>query len=136
MKRFSWLVVSLASLFLVFGTVAAQGEIRPDDRAMHGPGAALGQDESSSRAARPDDRAVHGPGSVGDSSVAVRPDDRAWRGVGYAPAAVAVEVEPVGGRDGFDWGDAGIGALAVFGIGLLTLGGTTLFIRHQRVAVT
>lgn len=153
MKRFMYLVVLAASFVLAAGAAAAQGSTRPDDRATHGTGAVvLAGSTTSTRpddrawrgvgpapvseasvGVRPDDRATHGPGALGAVDI-VRPDDRAWRGVGPAPTIVPVETRTVG-SDGFDWLDAGIGALATFGLGLLLVGASALLVRRQRVAL-
>lgn len=162
MKRFMYIVLAAATFVLTAGVVAAEGGTRPDDRANHGPGAialdgsdtvrpddrathgpgAIGLDatvavraDRSSDVLRPDDRPTHGPGlfATGSSNDVVRPDDRAWRGVGPAPTIVPVESTSVR-ADGFDWGDAGIGALGAFGLGLLLVGGSVLVLRRQRVA--
>jgi hypothetical protein len=101
---------------------------------------------------RPDDQTIHGPGAVGTGTPAapLRPDDRADRklpnadveggvirgddkqnvrfGVLYEPIPV------VSTSDGFDWGDAGIGALAAFGLALLAAGASVAGRRHRRAA--
>lgn len=153
MKRFLSLVVTAAFLSIAAGVVTAQGAYRPDDRATHGPGAVglQGSNDivrpddrathgqgavnllSTNNSIRPDDRATHGPGAFGGSSDPVRPDDRAWRGVGPEPTIVPVETQAVRG-DGFDWVDAGIGALAAFGFGLILVGASVLVARRQRMA--
>ena len=95
---------------------------------------AVRPDSSSEVQLRPDDRATHGPGAIAfESSAPVRPDDRAWRGIGPAPTIVPVESTSVR-ADGFDWADAGIGAAGAFGLGLLLVGGAVLALRRQRVA--
>lgn len=93
---------------------------------------------------RPDDRAVHGVGAVANLGVTqpVRPDDRAGLlGVGAAQAIVAPSGRPDGrllpdgadvpgtrptlvlvDGDGFDWGDAMIGAFGALGSFLLATG--------------
>ena len=78
---------------------------------------------------RPDDRAeARGPGAVESLPNGVRPDDRAGvRGPGAVPTIFA---QPSG--DGFDWGDAGIGALGAFGLALLLLGGLQVATRGRR----
>ena len=130
MKRLMYLVIAAAALTLGAGTVAAEGSTRPDDRATHGPGA-IGPVDLATWV-RPDDRATHGPGLFAtDTTEAVRPDDRAWRGAGPAPTIEPTESPLVHG-DGFDWTDAGIGALGAFGLGLLLVGGSLLAIRRQR----
>jgi hypothetical protein len=64
---------------------------------------------------------------VGASQTAVRPDDRGGiRSVDSVPATVS--------SGGFDWRDAGIGAIGAFGLSLLAAGGMllTLHVLHQR----
>jgi hypothetical protein len=149
MKRFTYLALALASVALI-GATTAQADIRPDDRANHGPGAValVGSTTSvrpddrawrgvgdppvsgASAGVRPDDRATHGPGALGSADV-VRPDDRAWRGIGVAP--VIVETAPASRVAGFDWADAGIGAAAALGLALLLFGLSALVLRRQRV---
>lgn len=152
MKRFTYLV-ALVALVLAAGAATAQGSTRPDDRAIHGPGA-VGLDGSTevvrpddrawrgtgaapailtseARNFRPDDRATHGPGALGGSEI-VRPDDRAWRGTGPAPIIVPV-VSPSPRVDGFDWTDAGIGAVGALGFALLLAGASAIVARRQRV---
>lgn len=117
------LVLTLAAL--VTPTALAE---RPDDRGgMLGVGAAA----IASGSTRPDDRAgTRGPGSVGGSQTAVRPDDLAGvRGPGSIPT---VFVASSSSRDGFDWDDAGVGAVGAFGIALLLLGGLQLAARGRR----
>jgi len=94
----------LAALMLAAGAVAADGVARPDDRPTHGPGAiaAVGQD------------------------TVVRPDDRADRRLPVT-ASVARTVRD----DGFDWGDAGIGALATTGALLVLVGGAVTGLRRR-----
>ena len=131
MKRLTYLVIAAAALTLGAGTVAAEGSTRPDDRATHGPGA-IGV-VATATAVRPDDRATHGPGvfATDTATQVVRPDDRAWRGVGPAPTIEPTE-SPLVHVDGFDWADAGIGALGALGLGLLLVGASLLAIRRQR----
>jgi hypothetical protein len=133
MKRFSYLSAIAAFVVLATGAATASGGTRPDDRATHGPGAIAA--EGSATAVRPDDRATHGPGifDTAPSSTPVRPDDRAWRGVGPAPTVEVIE-SPSVRIDGFDWADAGIGAAAALGLGLLVAGGSALALRRQRTA--
>ena len=151
MKRFTQMVLALASVALVGGAVTAQAGLRPDDRANHGAGVVVLADSTTSTrpddrawrgvgpapgneasaGVRPDDRATHGPGAFGAVDV-VRPDDRAWRGIG--PVPVIVETESATSRiDGFDWADAGIGAAGAIGIALLLIGLSALLLRRQRV---
>lgn len=81
-------------------------------------------------AERPDDRAgLHGPGAYAEvAAVSVRPDDRAGiRGPGAAPTVILTQAE-----SGFDWADAGIGALGAFGLALLCFGGLQVASRTRR----
>jgi len=92
--------------------------------------------------ARPDDRAVGArsvppPLEAGSSAATLnyasstRPDDRAGlRGAG-ASAPVSTPLAVHVDRPGFDWGDAGIGAVAGAGLVVLLLGAAAL-IRHER----
>jgi hypothetical protein len=131
MTRFMYLTAVAASVILAAGAATAAGGIRPDDRATHGPGS-IGIAEMTAPT-RPDDRANHGAGAVASDSASqiVRPDDRAWRGTG--PATTVEIVQPPSVRvDGFDWADAGIGAAAAFGFGLLLVGASALVLRRQR----
>jgi len=103
--------LALISVVLAASAAAADGSIRPDDRAVHGPGAIAVS--SSSDSIRPDDRATHGPGSVTE----------------ITPTEVQA---PAGSR--FDWIDAGIGAVGVIGLGLLGMGAAALVLRRRRSA--
>ena len=114
MKHFAYLTALAASLVLAAGTGAAIGSTRPDDRATHGPGAiAL---EQRNDVVRPDDRATHGPGAIVLEQVS---------GAGQVPV-----IEPGGSEgvriDGFDWLDAGIGAVAALGLVLIVVGGAVV----------
>ena len=133
MTRFMYLVALAASLTLAAGAATAAGGARPNDRATHGPGSI--RIAETTAAIRPDDRANHGLASVvsGTSSESIRPDDRAWRGAGPVPTVDIVE-SPFVRVDRFDWADAGIGATAAFGLGLLLAGASVLLRRRQRVA--
>lgn len=132
MTRFMYLVALAASVILAAGAATAAGGARPDDRATHGPGA-TGSAETTAPI-RPDDRANHGSGAFArdTSSEIVRPDDRVWRGAGPAPRMEIVE-SPSVRVDGFDWADAGFGAMAALGLGLLLVGASALVRRRQRV---
>jgi hypothetical protein len=71
-------------------------------------------------AERPDDRpGLHGPGAQAHvEAVSVRPDDRPGiRGPGAAATLILAEPD-----SGFDWADAGIGALGALGLALALLG--------------
>lgn len=118
--------------------------VRPDDRAgLRGVGAAASV--ADTQPVRPDDRAgVRGVGSTlaAEDAHPVRPDDRAGLGgVGRAEAIAAPSGRPDGrllpdgadmhgsrptlvlvDGDGFDWGDATIGAFGAFGFSLLAVG--------------
>lgn len=52
---------------------------------------------------------------------------------GYRPAATSVIVHVPG--PGFDWGDAGIGALGAFAVALLAAGAMLVVFRHRRSRV-
>ena len=85
------------------GAAAADGIVRPDDRATHGPAAI----EAAQR------------------DVVLRPDDRADRRLpDQAPLVL-----PTAG-DGFDWADAGVGSAATLGLVLLVAGGSVMLVRH------
>ena len=101
---------------------------RPDDRGgMLGVGAAV----ITSSSTRPDDRVgPRGPGSVGSPQTAVRPDDLAGtRGPGSIPT---VGIAASSSGDGFDWADAGVGAVGAVGLALVLLGGLQLAARGRR----
>ena len=101
---------------------------RPDDRAgLHGPGAHA---EVTAVSVRPDDRTgVRGPGAqLLVLAGSVRPDDRAGvRGPGAAPTVFLPQTD-----SGFDWTDAGIGALGAFGLALVLFGGLQVAARNRR----
>jgi hypothetical protein len=135
MKHFAYLVASLA---LLIGTTAAIAGTHPDNRTTHGPGAITLDQQTG--VVRPDDHATHGPGaaSIWRSNEIVRPDDRATHGQG----AIVIEpvtargqvpvIRPAGPRaDGFDWLDAGIGAAAALGLGLIVAGGVVFALRRD-----
>ena len=135
MKRLMYLVIAAAALTLGVGHGCSGRQHSPGrprdprsgrDRLDGGPG-----DPGSP--GRPRDSRSPGCSrrDTGEPQAAVRPDDRAWRGVGPAPTIEPTESPLVPG-DGFDWADAGIGALGAFGLGLLLVGGLLLAIRRQR----
>jgi len=118
--------------------------VRPDDRAVRGV-----PQSTAIVSIRPDDRAVRfSPTS--DVTAVVRPDDRATRFTPHTgseslnlwrnPAAVTgndglvlrrnpgavVESPVVATGNGFDWGDAGIGAAIMLGFLLLATGAATV----------
>jgi hypothetical protein len=121
MTRFAYLTALAASLVLAAGTTAASGAARPDDRATHGPGAV---GEPRSEIVRPDDRAVHGQGAIVFEQVTRS---------GQAPV-IAPRGSGSGRVDGFDWLDAGIGAAAALGLGLIAAGGVVVLRRTQSPA--
>ena len=140
MERFAYLVALVASFTFFTCTTAAVAGTHPDDRATHGPGAVTLEQQSS--VVRPDDRATHGPGAVTvwRSTDVVRPDDRATHGPGAVALAQVIGRDQVpviapGGSgtarvEGFDWLDAGIGAAAALGLGLIFMGGVVLALRR------
>jgi hypothetical protein len=85
----------------------------------------------SAPAVRPDDRA--GPLGVGRDAVvsepgtSLRPDDRP----GPLGIGLVEPIQVVGPGDGFDWGDAGLGAGAALALALLAAGG---FARRRQMA--
>jgi len=101
----------------------------PDDLAgLHGPGA---HPQVTAVSVRPDDRAgVRGPGAESPVLAAsVRPDDREGvRGPGAAPTVILTQTS----SGGFDWVDAGIGALGAFGLVLVLFGGLQVASRNRR----
>jgi hypothetical protein len=140
MKRVVHLVALVASFALAAGTAAAMGANSPDDRPTHGPGAVVL--EQSSEVVRPDDRATHGQGAIAPEQVSntARPDDRTIHGpgaitfeqvtrAGQAPV-IAPDAQSALSVDGFDWLDAGIGAAAALGLGLIVAGGVALVLRR------
>jgi hypothetical protein len=78
-------------------------------------------------AMRPDDRPTHGPGAVAQLDVVVRPDDRADRRL---PGASVGIVQPAT-AEGFDWADAGIGAMATLGAVTVLAGGAIVAARRR-----
>ena len=68
--------VTVTMLAIATGAAAADG-IRPDDRAMHGPGAVAVAAAQDDVVVRPDDRAMHGPGAVAvvQDGIVARPGD-------------------------------------------------------------
>ena len=64
-------------------------------------------------------------------------DAAAGRGTSNAPDVVVVKVkypQPVA-ADGLDWRDAGIGAATIFGLALVTLGGTLVAVQRRQSRV-
>lgn len=76
---------------------------------------------------RPDDRATRGTGAIALETAVVRPDDRAIRP--SSPSSVTFVESTAGG--GFDWADAGIGAATVVGLGLVSVGVFVLVARRR-----
>jgi hypothetical protein len=104
----------------------------PDGRPVNATPATVTPEGSFDQATPPDDRPVNAtPVSatpIISSRPAVRPDDRTdIRGPGVAPVPETIIV----GDDGFDWGDAGIGAGMALGLVLLACG-MLLLLRHRR----
>jgi hypothetical protein len=66
-------------------------------------------------------------------------DAAAGRGTDASPdvlvVRVPVESPSASPADGLDWQDAGVGAGALFALGLIGLGGTLLVVHHRRGAV-
>jgi hypothetical protein len=125
--------VALAAFVATGGAAAANGLVRPDDRATHGPGAIAPTNAwvTSRNAERPDDRAAHGPGAIvsAQRDIVLRPDDRADRRLpNDAPVT-----QPTTG-EGFDWVDAGIGSAATLGLVLLVAGASVMWLRQTETA--
>lgn len=97
--------IATAALALAGGATAADRPVHPDDRATHGVGAI----EAEKR------------------DIVLRPDDRADRRL---PGAPAVLVQPTA-SGGFDWVDAGVGALTTLGIVLLVAGAAIVGLRRR-----
>ena len=142
MQRFVYFPVLAISLALAAGAGTAIGSPRPDDRATHGQGLVVLEQRTES--IRPDDRATHGQGAIvlGQDNAAIRPDDRATHGQGaiqleQVTRSGQVPVIASGGSEaasggGFDLVDAGIGAAAAFGFGLIVVGSLVLARRRTR----
>jgi hypothetical protein len=124
-------IVSISIVSLVVAACLAPAALaeRPDDRAgVIGVG---GASVATVSAARPDDSgAQRGPGAFASTEqTSVRPDDRAGvRGPGLAPTVFLTQTP----SSGFDWGDAGIGALGAFGLALLLFGTMQVVTRQRR----
>jgi hypothetical protein len=126
-RRIGVATVAALSAVVLAAPAQAGSPSRPDDQAMHGTGAlAAGMPAP----ARPDDRADRRLPNTGVDGAVIRGDDKqnVRFGVLYEPTPV------VGTSDGFDWGDAGIGALAAFGLALLATGASVATRRHRRAA--
>ena len=90
--------------------------------------ASAGEAAAADGVMRPDDRPTHGPGAVAaQSDVVVRPDDRADRRL---PGATVAIVRPAT-TGGFDWADAGIGAMATLGVVVVVGGGAIAGLRRR-----
>ncbi len=65
----------------------------------------------------------------------LRGPDAIDAGAGRSPSAhvVFVDAAPPAPDDGLDWGDAGIGAGGLIGLGLIALGGTLVVVRRRHV---
>ena len=122
--------VAMTAVVATAGAAAADGVVRPDDRATHGPGAITQANDwvTSRNAERPDDRAAQGPGAIAadQRDVVLRPDDRADRRL---PNGAPVTQPTTGER--FDWVDAGIGSAATLGLLLLVAGASVMRLRQQ-----
>lgn len=135
-----------AGPFGVESASAPASPVRPDDRA--GP-LGVGQEIISqpTAAVRPDDRpGIRGVGASPETP-ALRPDDRPGiRSVGNPEPATqsprpddrpgplgvgGVEVIPVSGGNGFDWGDWAIGLVAGLGLALGMAGALILAIHRS-----
>jgi hypothetical protein len=103
---------------------AAQGGIRPDDRAVHGVSvvAVEGTADLNTPATRPDDRAVRGVVALDGS------DGTAVRGANVI--APAPRVAPAAER-GFAWTEAALGASTMLVL-LCVFAGAGLLIARQR----
>jgi hypothetical protein len=140
-------VAVLAAVFAVVLAGPAQadppGDTLPSGYVYFGPGTNLA-DDSTLR----NDRAHFPERTAPAAEPAVRPDDRAWRGTGPAPVSLILVPDDRADRrlpntgfaprattaDRFDWGDAGIGAGAAFGLALLVTGASVFALRHRRAA--
>jgi hypothetical protein len=144
-RRVAVALLAGALAIILAAPAQADSRARPDDQAIHGPGAVAAI--ASADPVRPDDRADRTVVRAEQPSAA-RPDDRAFRGIGpvlvVSPTrpddradrqlpTVAVEALPTT-DDGFDWTDAGIGAVGAFGLALLLAGASVLGLRHRRAA--
>ena len=139
MRNLTTITALALALALTTGAGMAIGSTRPDDRATHGQGAIVLEQHTD--VVRPDDRATHGLGAIvlEQRNDVVRPDDRATHGQGaiefeQVTRADQVPVIAANGSvsaraDGFDWLDAGIGAAAALGLGLIVAG--SLVVRRR-----
>jgi hypothetical protein len=71
------------------------------------------------------------PAEVGSQDL--RGPDAIDAGAGRSPSAdvVFVDASSPAPEDGLDWGDAGIGAGGLLGLGLIALGGTLVVVRRR-----
>ncbi len=105
-------VAAMVALALVGPASAADPVARPDDRQTRGPGAiALDQLRD---VLRPDDRATHGAG-----------------GVVAEPSSLPASYATTEASAGFDWADAGVGALGALGLVLVVAGGSVIAARRR-----
>lgn len=127
MKR----ILQTTTLVLAAAALLAPGALadRPDDRAGR---LGVGGATSMSGSIRPDDRAdARGPGGLAVVQSGIRPDDRAAvRGPGAIPTVFATAGPSA---DGFDWADAGIGAVGALGLALLLFGALQVASRRSHV---
>jgi hypothetical protein len=93
------------------GVVSQVTSIRPDDRSVRG----VPQSADVTAAVRPDDRVVRFSPVSGDEGLVLRRDP----GAAVDSPVVAL---PATGGEGFDWGDAGVGAAIMLGFLLLATG--------------
>ena len=133
-------ITRLTTLALVAGAIAAPAaSAYPAD--MHASTAIAAAERQDLRSADAMDSAIRAeqrPPQGQDLRSPDTVDAAAGRGTFSAPDVVVVKVkdpQPVAASDGLDWGDAGIGAGALFGLALVALGGTLVAVqrRHSRV---
>jgi hypothetical protein len=124
MKHFMYLAAAVAAMSLVLaaGAGASSDPNRPIDVVAATRGADLA----------PDDRVRHVPNATRSvRSADLAPDDRFIHRPG-SEVRITPVVRRAGVGDSFDWVDAGIGAAAAFGLGLLLMGASALVLRRQR----
>jgi hypothetical protein len=120
MKHFMYLAAALAAMTLVL----AAGAGASSDRA--GPSDVVATTRGADLA--PDDRVRYAPSATRSADIA--PDDRFIHRPG-SDITITPVVQRAGVGDSFDWVDAGIGAAAAFGFGLLLVGASALVLRRQ-----
>jgi len=132
----------LTTLALVAGSlVAAPAAATAYPADMHASTAIAAAEGQDLRSADARDAALRAEqGNTQDLRSPDTVDAAAGRGTFSAPDVVVVKVkdpQPQPVADGLDWGDAGIGAGVIAGLGLLALGGSLVAMqrRHTRVAV-